>query len=377
MADQAGHGDLPPAPGQAVNSSSQPEGAENGPTEHIPEDPPEGADEEAAAQEPAASAPDGPWAADGPGAPSPEEGTGYAAPGTEDDWAPGTGAHPWYDTSYAPSWYADDVYEGDPTARYGHQLGYEETIYDEGTEAYRQRAIASYETGSADDSEGRYWDEETEGQANPTRRGRRRGNGPWPELVMVTAVAVVVAAVVLAVTTADVSRQGTTAPTSAPAQTTPPTRPASSTTRPTSTTTKPTSTTTTVPASAHAVNLLASAAVKAALVKSWLASDPGGVGLGPRDVNGTAPGEVYYGEQPVLKTYWALAAFQPAARITAEASTAAGQAKLSQFQGNVYVFSSHNSSSWTVLGVVSPRSCPGDWVPRPVLAIWGLCGLHP
>ena len=296
------------------------------------------------------------------------------------------GAYP--DGAYPDATYAGQAHSGgayDPTGGYpvaGYEVGAGgyPAGYSPG-DAYRQQAYEAYQ----DDyqaPEGGSWQEGPEygyPDYEPVPASRRRGNGPWPELVMVTAVAVVVAAVALAVTTANRDR----ALTSSPPATTGRILPTSTTSGPTTTTVPSTTSTssppvtTSPPASARAVNLTASNAVKAALVKSWLASDPGGVGLVAKDVAGTVKGQVYYASQPHLGTYWALAAFKPTPRVTQEAATAAGQAELSQFQDNVYVFSSHDSSAWTVLGVVSTGACPGDWVPRTVLAIWGLCGLRP
>jgi hypothetical protein len=322
---------------------------------------------------------------------------GYeGAPGQGEPYDPATGypgeAYPedaYPEDAYPDATYAGQAYEGgayDPTGAYpvtGYEIGAGgyPAGYGPG-EAYRQQAYEAYQD-DYEAPEGNGWQEGPEygyPSYEPLPETRRTGNGPWPELVMVTAVAVVIAAVALAVTTANRDRSLTSSP---PATTGHP-LPTSTTSRPTTTTTAPAATSTTrppattaPPASAHAVNLTAGNSVKAALVKSWLASDPGGVGLVAKDVAGTAKGQVYYASQPRLGTYWALAAFKPAQRVTQESATAAGQAALSQFQDNVYVFSSHDSSTWTVLGVVSTGACPGDWVPRTVLAVWGLCGLHP
>ena len=323
----------------------------------------------------------------GPGQDEPSDaGSGYPGGAYPGDDHPGD-EYP--GDEYPDATYAGQAYPGgayDPTSGYP-VMGYEAGAggyppgYDPG-EAYRRQAYEAYRDDYQVPEDGGWQEGPEYGYTayEPVPPSRRRGNGPWPELVMVTAVAVVIAAVALAVTTANRDRSST----SAPPATTGSTLPAPSTTSgPTTTTVPPTtstsspSATTAPPAGAHAVNLTASPAVKASLVKSWLASDPGGVGLVAKDVAGTVKGQVYYADQPHLGTYWALAAFQPAKRVTQEAATAAGQAELSQFQDNVYVFSSHDSSAWTVLGVVSTGACPGDWVPKTVLAIWGLCGLRP
>jgi hypothetical protein len=132
---------------------------------------------------------------------------------------------------------------------------------------------------------------------------------------------------------------------------------------------------TTTPASAEkAQNLLVTAGVESSLVRSWLATNPGGVDLSAKDVAGTQPGEVYYAEQPASATYWALVAFKPSATLLEESSTAAGQDKLAEFQNSTYAFSWQSGPVWTLLGEVSTGSCPGV-VPAPVLKVWGMCGL--
>jgi hypothetical protein len=218
------------------------------------------------------------------------------------------------------------------------------------------------------------------------RRPPRRANGPWPELVMITAVAVIIAAVILAVTSADHTNlansqrsSNTLAPSTtsrSPSSTGHPT----SSTAPRSTSTVPRSTTapsspTTVPATNQkARNLLATPSVKDSLLRSWLATNPGGADLSPKDVAGTDPGQVYYAEQPASATYWALVAFKPSATLLQESSTAAGLEKLAQFQSRIYAFSWKSGPVWTLLGVVDTGSCPGV-VPGPVLKVWGMCGL--
>jgi hypothetical protein len=115
--------------------------------------------------------------------------------------------------------------------------------------------------------------------------------------------------------------------------------------------------------------------VAQSLIKSWLATNPGGVDLVPADVAGTVPRELYYAAQPASATYWATVVFKPSARLLAASSTAAGQTKLAQFQNSVYVFSWKAGPVWTLLGEVSAGSCPNSWVPKSVLAVWGLCGV--
>lgn len=241
------------------------------------------------------------------------------------------------------------------------EAGYDDAGYDEASYAPGPWAPG----GFPDDA---YLAEQAPGGR---RTRRRRTNGPWPELVVVTALAVVAAAVVLAYMTGSrdqVSNNsaGTTIP-------------LPSTTRPT-TTGRPSTTvggTTTLPVpSPTAVRLGVTAGVEQSLVKSWVATNPGSVGIGPKDVAGTVPGQVYYARQPALGTYWALAAFQPSAQLTAERATAAGQAKLQEFQNVIWVFSWRAGPTWTELGEVTAGQCPAIWVPTPVLASWHLCGFR-
>lgn len=110
-------------------------------------------------------------------------------------------------------------------------------------------------------------------------------------------------------------------------------------------------------------------------MKSWLASNPGGYGMSAADVGGTVTNEVYYAVQPTTGTYWALAAFKPSPALSAQSSTETGQGELAEFHDSVYAFSWQAGPVWTVLGEFSTGSCPSVWVPRAVLAAWGLCGL--
>jgi hypothetical protein len=105
-----------------------------------------------------------------------------------------------------------------------------------------------------------------------------------------------------------------------------------------------------------------------------LDTNPGGLSLGPKDVAGTVPGEVYYADQPGLhpRVYWAVAAFQPSAAISS--ATANGQTDLAQFQNSDYIFDWTAGPYWNELGSVPTGSCPGSYVPTSVLAAWGLCG---
>ena len=95
-----------------------------------------------------------------------------------------------------------------------------------------------------------------------------------------------------------------------------------------------------------------------------------------KDVAGTVDGEVYYASQPALGVWWGLAAFAPSSTLLQESQTAAGQQELAQFQDRDYIFSWKAGPVWTSLGWVSAGTCPSSFVPKPVLAAWGLCGLH-
>jgi hypothetical protein len=219
----------------------------------------------------------------------------------------------------------------------------------------------------------------------------RREGGPWRELVIITAVAVIVSAVILAVTTAEKSNLAGIdgllgLPTTTGAPSTPPATVAgvasAHSPQAASTAHKTAATLTTAPKvaspttlSQQAKSLPVTPGVAQSLVSSWLASNPGGYGMGPADVAGTVPKQVYYGVQHATGTYWALAAFKPSAALMAQSSTQTGQAELAEFHDSVYAFSWQAGPVWTVLGEFSIGSCPGVWVPRAVLAAWGLCGL--
>jgi hypothetical protein len=226
------------------------------------------------------------------------------------------------------------------------------------------------------------------------RKGRhraKRDNGPWRELVIVTAVAVIVSAMILAVTTAERSNiagidsilgsPGTTVPVASPASTLATTgarggpsggSAASAALRATSTT-APRNTSSTL--SQRASSLPVTAAVAQSLVTSWLATNPGGYGITAGDVAGTVPKQLHYAVQRATGTYWALAAFKPSPALLAQSSTQTGQAELAEFNDSVYAFSWQAGPVWTLLGEFNTGSCPDVWVPRAVLAAWGLCGL--
>jgi hypothetical protein len=228
------------------------------------------------------------------------------------------------------------------------------------------------------------------------RKGRhlaRRENGPWRELVIITAVAVIVSAAILAVTTAEKNNiaglnnifgSPTTTPrvvsTSSPTFTAGAATPHSaqlSPTSPNSVTASSVAAKNATPAtlSQQAKSLPVTPGVAQSLVKSWLATNPGGYGIGPSDVAGTVPHEVYYAVQRATGTYWAVAAFKPSPALLAQSSTQTGQEELAQFHDSVYAFSWQAGPVWTLLGEFNTGNCPDVWVPRSVLASWGLCGL--
>ena len=209
---------------------------------------------------------------------------------------------------------------------------------------------------------------------------------------MVAAVAVIVAALILAITSANRANlssppEATTLPvatslvgaaTKPSNQVTQSTSPAASTAPEVTSTTSLGITTTLAPPSQPAAKALGvDPGVESSLVRSWIASNPGGADLGAKDVSGTVPGEVHYGVQPSAHVWWAIAAFAPSATVVDESSTAAGQEKLAQFQDREYAFSWKAGPVWTLLGYATAGSCPSQLVPRSVLAAWSLCNLHP
>jgi hypothetical protein len=224
------------------------------------------------------------------------------------------------------------------------------------------------------------------GPLAPVGRQGSRGAPPSPPssklplLVSVAALAVAVAAVALVLVdrnnsspqiTAASSGQVTTSATAAPTKSSG--TPTSATSTTPSTTAAP-STTTTVPSDGQ--SLPPTAGVEQSLVSSFIADNPGGVGLSAADINGVVTNSVYYGKQPSTSEYWALASFQPSSTLQADASTAAGQAKMAVISHKVAVFSWQSGPLWTLLGTVAGSTCP-SMVPPAVLASWNLCGLHP
>lgn len=210
--------------------------------------------------------------------------------------------------------------------------------------------------------------------------GRRPNRGPWPELVIITALAVIAAAVILAVTnynrgglfgSPSTTTPGRPATSSAPATTTAVTR--TSTSRAATTTTLPSASTTLPPT---ALPVSPNQAWESGLLSSWLAYEkPSGIVSG--DVAGLVPAQLKFAETVSTQTYWAVAVFQPSAALQARGSTAAAKALLANFQNTEYAFSWADGKTWTVLGSVPTGDCPGIWMPRTVLAALSLCHLNP
>lgn len=305
-------------------------------------------------------------------------------------WAPGAAWEGTYDQGDAgEGWYDPGEASWDEAAAasgwYGQAPYLDE--YPTGYVRSRGEALAAYQESYVTSAVPRVWEEgDGEAVAPPVHRA----GGPWPELALITAVAVLIAAVILGVSSADKGRQtggqpgphtvpsavasgsaskkGTKTPTTAVSV--PSTRP---TTPPTTAKPKPKPTPTAPVVAAR--SLAVTAPVKQSLIKSWLATNPGGLGMRSADVGSTVPGEVFYAVQPATQVFWAVAAFQPSAAVLAEKSTAAGQYDLAQFQNTEYIFNWKSGPYWNELGYVSTGDCPGEYVPTSVLAAWGLCGL--
>ena len=204
-----------------------------------------------------------------------------------------------------------------------------------------------------DDQEGR--DE----AAKPARVGL-----PWRELVIISAVAVIAAAVILAVTSARVNLTSSGPPTSASSpvasglavntgpKTSTPARFTGSTVRAPATG----SPATTAPLlNQRAKALPVTPGVEESIIKSWVATNPGGYGIGLADVSGTVASEAYYAVQPATGTYWAIAAFKPSPALLAQSSTTTGEAELAEFKNSLYAFSWQAGPLWTLVGEVKHR----------------------
>lgn len=221
------------------------------------------------------------------------------------------------------------------------------------------------------------------------RKEGQRSNGPWPELVTITAVAIVVAAAVLALTSAgrlnltsnrspgSANAGSTTLLASGPgatgatgAETVATNKEVTAKGTPAKTKAKASS------PSARVKSLPVPPSIERQLIDAWVATDPAGLKLTTKDVGGTVPGETYYAYDVSISTYFAIVAFQPSPVLSKD-RTAAAQDDLQAFQGSEYVFSLQTGSVWTWLGVETTGNCPGEWVPPAVLAAWRMCGLKP
>ena len=259
--------------------------------------------------------------------------------------------------------------------------------------------------------------------------GRQRSSGPWPQLVTITALAVVVAAAALAVTSAGRPKlssnsspglpnagsttllatskgaggagAGTTASSAPPARPGPLTEAtaganstagangakgvaraagaaaAVATNKEVVVELPPAKGRAKAPVAFSQVRSLpVTPSIERQLVDAWVATEPAGLQLTAQDVSGTVPGETYYAYDVPISTYFAIVAFQPSPALLKDRADAA-QGDLQAFRDSEYVFSLQTGSVWTWLGVKPTRSCPGEWVPATVLAAWSMCGLKP
>jgi len=107
------------------------------------------------------------------------------------------------------------------------------------------------------------------------------------------------------------------------------------------------------------------------LRRAWVAADPGGTGITAADVRSTAPGSVFYAEQPSVNTYWAVSSFVPTAKAEALAGTARGKKLLEQFRMTA-VFERTAGSRWAYVGSATGGACASS-LPAPVFSAWGMC----
>jgi hypothetical protein len=119
-------------------------------------------------------------------------------------------------------------------------------------------------------------------------------------------------------------------------------------------------------APAGAQNLVATAAVKSALVASYVAH----TGLPAAEIAGTAPGSVYDGYLPSTQTYWALATFEPTAAGEQDPRIQVGM----QDGGATGIFTMASGvSSWTDIGQYDSEGdlpCASQ-LPAALIAVWG------
>lgn len=129
----------------------------------------------------------------------------------------------------------------------------------------------------------------------------------------------------------------------------------------TSSTTASASSTSTTGAGGPAQNLTATAAVKSSLTAAYVAHS----GLPADEVQGTAPGSVYYAYLPSTQTYWAIASFVPS-------STASQQTQVAmQDDGCCGIFTMTSGGSWTFQSGFLGTPCAGQ-VPAEIFSLWGL-----
>ena len=95
------------------------------------------------------------------------------------------------------------------------------------------------------------------------------------------------------------------------------------------------------------------------------------MGLTGADVRSTAPGSVFYAEQPALALYWAIASFVPSTGARSQGESTAGKVFLAQFR-YVTVFNKAPGHPWAYAGESLHGPCSGP-IPSPVLAAWDLC----
>jgi hypothetical protein len=120
------------------------------------------------------------------------------------------------------------------------------------------------------------------------------------------------------------------------------------------------STTSTAPAD-KPQNLVATDAVKAALVAAYVAH----AGLPADQVAGTAPNSVFYAYVPPTNTYWAIAAFVPVAHASTPTLVAM------QDDGCCGVFTMTPGAPWTYVTGFLGKPCPGQ-IPARLEELWEL-----
>ena len=118
---------------------------------------------------------------------------------------------------------------------------------------------------------------------------------------------------------------------------------------------------TTSSASGAPQNLVATAALKTALMAAFVAHN----GLPANEVAGTAPNSVYYGYVPSTSTYWAVAGFVPTANASYNTQVAM------QDEGCCGIFTMTAGGSWTYAAGYLGAPCTGQ-VPAALEQLWNL-----